>query len=53
MQEFKKPLEYLFHDRAVAANVCDRVCFATRKINLSTVFAGQNVGVKEVMKKSG
>jgi putative transposase len=35
----------------VAVTTCDRVCFATRKINLSTVFAGQNVGVKEVDEK--
>jgi hypothetical protein len=27
------------------------VCFGSRKINLSTVFAGQNVGVKEVEEK--
>lgn len=45
------PLEYPFHDRTVAVTMCGRVCFATRKINLSTVFAGQNVGVKEVDEK--
>ncbi|MDF2970336.1 MAG: integrase [Microvirga sp.] len=28
-----------------------RACFAKRKINLSTVFAGQNVGVKAVAEK--
>jgi putative transposase len=28
-----------------------RICFGRRKINLSTVFAGQNVGVKEVSDK--
>ena len=27
---------------------CGRVCFDRRKINLSTVFAGQNVGVKQI-----
>ena len=26
---------------------CERVCFGKRKINLSTVFAGQNVGIKQ------
>jgi putative transposase len=46
-----EPLEYPFHDRTVAVTMCGRVCFATRKINLSTVFAGQNVGVKEVDEK--
>jgi hypothetical protein len=27
------PLEYPFHDRTVAATVCSRVCFGSRKIN--------------------
>jgi putative transposase len=31
--------------------MCGRVCFGSRKINLSTVFVGQNVGVKEVDEK--
>jgi len=44
-------LEYPFHDRTVAVTMCGRVCFASRKINLSTVFAGQKVGVKEVDEK--
>jgi putative transposase len=46
-----QPLEYPFHDRTIAVTMCGRVCFGTRKINLSTVFAGQNVGVKEVDEK--
>ena len=37
-------LAYPFHDRTVAVTMCGRVCFGSRKINLSTVFAGQNVG---------
>jgi putative transposase len=44
-------LEYPFHDRTVAVTMCGRVCFGSRKINLSTVFAGQNVGVKEIAEK--
>jgi hypothetical protein len=28
-----------------------RICFGRHKINLSTVFAGQNVGVKEVSER--
>jgi putative transposase len=44
-------LEYPFHDRTVAVTMCGRVCFSSRKTNLSTVFAGQNVGVKEVAEK--
>ena len=27
---------------------CGRICFNTRKINLSQVFAGQRVGIKQV-----
>ena len=27
---------------------CGRICWRQRKINLSTVFAGQNVGVQQV-----
>ena len=41
-------LECPFHDRTVEVTMCGRVCFDSRKINLSTVFAGHKVGVKEV-----
>ena len=41
-------LEYPFHDRTVTVTRCGRVCMGHRKINLSTVFAGQNVGVRQV-----
>jgi putative transposase len=41
-------LHYPFHDRTITVTHCGRICFGRRKINLSTVFAGQNVGVKEV-----
>jgi len=34
--------------RTITVTQCGRICFARRKINLSTVFDGQNVGVKEV-----
>ncbi len=44
-------LEYPFHDRTITVTQCGRVCFGRRKINLSTVFAGQNVGIKEVSDK--
>ena len=32
----------------ITVTQCGRICFGRRKINLSTVFVGQNVGVKEV-----
>ena len=41
-------LEYPFHDRTVTVTQCGRLCFGRRKINLSAVFGGQNVGVREV-----
>jgi putative transposase len=44
-------LQYSFHDRTVTVTRCGRICFGRRKINLSNVFAGQNVGVKEVSER--
>ncbi len=44
-------MHYPFHDRTITVTHCGRICFGRRKINLSTVFAGQNVGVKEVSDK--
>ena len=41
-------LDYPFHDRSVIVTTCGRICFKTRKINLSQVFAGQMVGIKQV-----
>ncbi len=41
-------LEYPFHDHSHVVTRCGRICFDNRKINLSTVFAGQTVGVKQV-----
>jgi putative transposase len=41
-------LEYPFHDRTIVVTQCGRLCFGRRKINLSQVFAGQAVGVREV-----
>ena len=40
--------EYPFHDRVIRVTQCGRICIGRRKINLSTVFAGQYVGVREV-----
>lgn len=42
------PLEYLLHDRTITVTQCGRLCFGRRKVNLRTVFAGQDVGVREV-----
>jgi len=43
--------EYPFHDKAVKVTKCGRICMGRRKINLSVVFGGQIVGVREVADK--
>ena len=40
--------EYPFHDRTIRVTQCGRICFGRRKVNLSIVFAGQVVGIREV-----
>jgi transposase InsO family protein len=40
--------EYPFHDRTVRVTRCGRICVGKRKINLSQVFAGQMIGLREV-----
>jgi putative transposase len=42
------PLDYPFHDKMIVVTTCGRICMGRKKINLSTVFAGQAVGIKEV-----
>jgi putative transposase len=41
-------LDYPFHDKTVTVTTCGRICFDCRKVNLSQVFAGQTVGIKQV-----
>jgi putative transposase len=41
-------LTYPFHDRTVMVTTCGRICFDSRKINFSQVFAGQKVGITQV-----
>jgi putative transposase len=41
-------LDYPFHDKAVTVTTCGRICLNRRKVNLSQVFAGQMVGIKQV-----
>ncbi|MEZ2331348.1 transposase [Mesorhizobium sp. RCC_202] len=41
-------LDYPFHDKAVIVTTCGRIRYNRRKINLSLVFAGQTVGIKQV-----
>jgi transposase InsO family protein len=41
-------LSYPFHDREIVVTACGRLCLHRKKINISTVFAGQTLGIKEV-----
>jgi len=41
-------LEYPFHDKTITVTCCGRICYNQQKVNLSTVFAGQKIGIKEV-----
>mgnify|MGYP001793272562 CR=1 FL=1 len=41
-------LTYPFHDQTLQVTHCARICFNSQKVNLSQVFAGQNVGVTQV-----
>jgi transposase InsO family protein len=41
-------VRYPFHDRDVLVTACGRICLHRKKINISTVLAGQRLGIKEV-----
>lgn len=41
-------IDYPFHDKTVTVTTCGRICIRRKKVNLSTVFAGQKVGIKQV-----
>ena len=41
-------IDYLFADRVITVTKCGRICIGKKKINLSTVFAGQKVGITQV-----
>ncbi|WP_441005712.1 integrase core domain-containing protein [Rhizobium sp. SRDI969] len=41
-------LDYPFHDQTVTVTTCGRICYKRKKINLSLVFAGQAIGIKQV-----
>jgi len=42
------PLHYPFHDRDVLVTSCGRICMHRKRIHVSTVLAGQRLGIKEV-----
>src|SRR5207244_10746863 len=41
-------IDYPLHDKTIVVTRCGRICLGEKKINFSTVFAGQAVGIKEV-----
>jgi len=41
-------IHYPFHDREILVTACGRICMHRKKINISTVMAGQKLGIKEV-----
>ncbi len=41
-------IDYPFHDKVIVVTNCGRICLGNKKINFSTVFAGQAVGIKEI-----
>jgi hypothetical protein len=44
----KTGLIYPFHDRELLVTACGRLCLHRKRINVSTVLAGQKLGIKEV-----
>jgi hypothetical protein len=41
-------LDYPFHDKDILVTACGRICMNRKKINISSVMAGQRLGIKEV-----
>jgi len=41
-------LTYPLHDRDVLVTDCGRICMHRKRVNISTVLAGQRLGIKEV-----
>jgi transposase InsO family protein len=39
---------YPFHDKNILVTACGRICMHRKKVNISTVLAGQRLGIKEV-----
>lgn len=41
-------LRYPMHDKTVTVTYCGRICHAGKKINFSRVFAGHDIGIRQV-----
>ena len=48
-----REVHYPLHDWTSTVTTCGRICFKKRKVNLSQVFAGQNVGIRQVSDRIG
>jgi putative transposase len=46
-REIEPPQSRHARHKAVTVTTCGRICFNRQKINLSQVFAGQTVGIKQ------
>ena len=44
-------LEYPLHDWTSVVTTCGRICYRGRKVNVSQVFSGQRVGVRQVSER--
>jgi len=40
--------KYRLHDRDILVTACGRICMHRKKINISGVFVGQRLGIREV-----
>ena len=41
-------IDYPSHDKTIVVTNCGRICLGRKKITLSTVFAGEAVGIKDI-----
>ncbi|RWP23762.1 MAG: transposase [Mesorhizobium sp.] len=48
MRKYTAGCRPAFHDRDILVTACGRICMHRKKINVSTVLAGQRLGIKEV-----
>ena len=41
-------IAYPFYDKTITVTSCGRICLGSKKIHFSTVFAGQDVDIRQV-----
>jgi putative transposase len=46
-------IDYPLHDKTIVVTRCGRICLGKKKINFSTVFAGQAVGIVRALASPG